>query len=85
MKNYLLVSKIEVLNERAHGIMSDYEKYLLNSENPLDCVRTLYKDLCTYSNKIILCQDEKTFNKLNSNIDMFERFIKEVILNKVVV
>ncbi len=82
--NYLLVAKIEVLNERTHGIMADYERYILNSNSPLDCIRVLYDNLCTYSQKVILCKDEEEFLKLSENIDMFERIIKEVISNKAV-
>ena len=78
MSNYLVTAKAEVLYEKAHGIMAKYENYFLNTRNPLEFIKAIYDNLCTYSDKIILCSDEETYENLKCNIDEFEKFILNI-------
>lgn len=78
MTNYLVTAKAEVLYEKAHGIMSKYEEYFSKTEKPLDCIKSIYDILCTYSDKIVLCADEESFEALRNNINEFENIINNV-------
>ena len=55
--NYLVTAQCEVLVEYANAVMAKYEKYL-RSKSALDCVKKMYKDLCSYNTKIILCDNQ---------------------------
>ena len=65
--NYLVTAQCEVLVEYANAVMAKYEKYL-RSDSALDCVKKMYKDLCSYNTKIILCDNQSDLGALYSNI-----------------
>lgn len=76
--NYLLVAQCEVLVEYANGVMSKYEKYL-RSELALDCIRKMYRDLCSYNTKIILCNSQSEFDALYKNVREYDRIIENAL------
>jgi deoxyribodipyrimidine photolyase-like uncharacterized protein len=76
--DYLLIAQCEVLVEYANGVMSKYEKYL-HSESALDCIRKMYKDLCSYNTKIILCDSQSEFDTLYRNVKEYEWIIENVL------
>lgn len=78
--DYLLVSQCEVLVEYANGVMAKYERYL-RSESALDCIRKMYKDLCLYNNKIILCNSQSEFDTLYKNVKVYEWIIENAPLD----
>ena len=65
--NYLVTAQCEVLVEYANAVMAKYEKYL-RSDSALDCVKKMYKDLCSYNTKIILCDNQSELDDLYSNV-----------------
>ncbi len=75
--DYFVTANCEVLFEYANGVMAKYEKYL-RSENALDCVRKMYKDLCSYNTKIILCNNQSNLDALYSNIKEYDWIIEHI-------
>lgn len=76
--DYFVTANCEVLFEYANGVMAKYEKYL-RSENALDCVRKMYKDLRSYNDKIICCDNQSEFDELLSNVKAYNSFIDYTI------
>ena len=75
--NYLVTAQCEVLVEYANAVMAKYEKYL-RSKSALDCVKKMYKDLCSYNTKIILCDNQSDLGALYSNIKEYEWIIEHI-------
>lgn len=78
--DYLLVAQCEVLVEYANGVMAKFEKYL-HSESALDCIKKMYKDLCSYNTKIILCNSQSEFDTLYRNVKEYELIIENALSN----
>ena len=75
--NYLVTAQCEVLVEYANAVMAKYEKYL-RSKSALDCVKKMYKDLCSYNTKTILCDNQSDLGALYSNIKEYEWIIEHI-------
>ena len=78
MRSYLLTVKTEVLYEKTFGILAKYTAYLNKTADPFDCVRVLAEKLAEYPPQIIGCEDEKTFAKLEKNINEYDRIIDNI-------
>lgn len=78
MRSYLLTAKAEVLYEKTFGILAKYTAYLNNTADPFDCVQVLAEKLAEYPPQIIGCEDEKTFAKLEKNINEYDRIIDNI-------
>lgn len=71
------IMTISTLVEYANAVMAKYEKYL-RSKSALDCVKKMYKDLCSYNTKIILCDNQSDLGALYSNIKEYEWIIEHI-------
>ena len=70
--------KSEVLYERVFGIIRKYADYLNNTSEPLESIKVLYKEICRYPDKIILCDSDYEFGVLEPTIHAYEIFIETV-------
>ena len=77
--------KSEVLYERVFGIIRKYADYLNNTSEPLESIKALYKEICRYPDKIILCDSDFEFGVLESTIHAYEFFIETVSQTKQVI
>ena len=75
--NYFVTAQCEVLVEYANAVMAKYEKYL-RSDSALDCIKKMYKDLCSYNTKIILCDNQSELDNLYSNVKEYEWIIEHI-------
>lgn len=78
--NYFVTAQCEVLVEYAHAVMAKYERYL-RAENALDCIKQMYKELCSYNDKIILCDSQSEVYSLLNNLKEYERIIENTPLD----
>lgn len=81
MTNYLVTAKAEVLYEKAFSVLAKYSKYLDETKEPLECIRVLYESLSNYPDKIILCDNESSYDTLKKNIDEYENIIDNVSIS----
>jgi len=75
--NYLVTAQCEVLVEYANAVMAKYEKYL-RSVSALKKKKKMYKDLCSYNTKIILCDNQSELDDLYSNVKEYEWIIEHI-------
>lgn len=65
-------------NIKNHERKIKNEKEYLRSKSALDCVKKMYKDLCSYNTKIILCDNQSDLGALYSNIKEYEWIIEHI-------
>lgn len=70
--------KSEVLYERVFGVIRKYADYLNNTSEPLESIKAMYKEICGYPDKIILCNRDYGFVELEAMIHAYEVFIETV-------
>ncbi len=81
MTNYLITAKAEVLYEKTFSVLAKYVKYLEETQEPLECIRTLYESLSNYPDKIMLCDNETSYDILKKNIDEYEIIIDNITVS----
>lgn len=78
MSNYLVTNKAEALYEKYSRVLSEYEKYIHSCSTPFDGIEDIYNRLLSYRQKIILCDEENTYNNLLIKINQYESVISSL-------
>lgn len=78
MIDYSVSLNAEILYESTFAVLAKYAKYLQESKEPLECIKTLYDSLKNYTDRILLCKSEAEYDILKKNIDEYEKIIDNV-------
>lgn len=79
MSNYLVTNKAEALYEKFSRVLYDYENYIHHCSVPFDGIEDVYKRLLSYRQKIILCDNENTYNKLLTKVNQYDTVISSLV------
>lgn len=76
MLNSVNQVKSEVLYEKVFRVLRMYTDYLKQTTEPLESAKAIYNEISAYPDKVVLCNDDKEFAKLETTIRACESFIK---------
>lgn len=79
MSRYIVKIKCEVLYEELFRILRDYSDYIQKTSQPTKKVLDNFHRMGYYPNKIILCNNEETYNRLKKEVTAFKIELNDVI------
>lgn len=84
MTDYLVTARAEVLYEKVFSVFAKYSRYINSSSQPLECIKLLYDNLASYPDKVILCDNQKTYELLENEIDAYDKIIDSIYYPSVI-